>query len=434
MAKTKLDRNQNSLLIVHMIRMVLELFTSTFLTSHIISLDPDNIFGTGLFNVAILFISQYVAYIIVYTINSYFVDKSNRVTFLRVGIFVNACFLIAIVLWGEIISHWIVFAGAICGISNAFYYSSFNVMKNEVVHRNTLKHFTILTTVITNIINVIVPVVLGLLIDISSYSTIAIYVVVIIVAQFVISFFIRYDKPKGSKLEMIKYFRYLKDNPEDRKKIKYTYYNALLAGIKTTYKIVIIILTIFAFKTNLSLGLLSSIFSIITIALLVLYRKFEDNPKTKKLLIYLTIGTLPLLTCLLFMFYTNKATFIILNCFLTISIYFSDYYGDAERDAIIKNLNKHEFIAEHNLFHDTIKYIVSILVYVAFIIVATFESIDVFKVVLLVMIAISPLKFYMMYKQRVVRKKFEKELNEQRQAERLAQKELEQANSSNDAK
>ena len=428
MAKTQLDRNQNSLLIVHMIRMVLELFTSTFLTSHIISLDPDNIFGTGLFNVAILFISQYVAYILVYTINSYFVDKSNRVTFLRVGIFVNACFLIAIVLWGEIISHWIVFAGAICGISNAFYYSSFNVMKNEVVHRNTLKHFTILTTVITNIINVIVPVVLGLLIDISSYSTIAIYVVIIIVAQFVISFFIRYDKPKGSKLEMIKYFKYLKENPEDRKKIKYTYYNALLAGIKTTYKIVIIILTIFAFKTNLSLGLLSSIFSIITIALLVLYRKFEDNPKTKKLLIYLSVGTLPLLTCLLFMFYTNKATFVILNCFLTIAIYFSDYYGDAERDAIIKNLNKHEFIAEHNLLHDTIKYIVSILVYVAFIIVATFESIDVFKVVLLVMIAICPFKFYMMYKQRVVRKKFEQEIKEQRQAERLAQKQAQAEN------
>ena len=134
------------------------------------------------------------------------------------------------------------------------------------------------------------------------------------------------------------------------------------------------------------------------------------------------------------MFYTNKATFVILNCFLTIAIYFSDYYGDAERDAIIKNLNKHEFIAEHNLFHDTIKYIVSILVYVAFIIVATFESIDVFKVVLLVMIAICPFKFYMMYKQRVVRKQFEKELKEQRQAERLAQKQLEQANSSNDAK
>ncbi len=427
MAKTKLSRNQNSLLIVHMIRMVLELFTSTFLTSHIISLEPDNIFGTGLFNVAILYISQYVAYIIVYTINSYFVDKSNRVTFLRIGIFVNACFLIAIVLWGEIISHWIVFAGAICGVSNAFYYSSFNVMKNEVVHRNTLKHFTILTTVITNIINVIVPTILGLLIDISSYSTIAIYVVVIIIAQFVISFFIRYEKPKGSKLEMMKFFRYLKDNPNDRNKIKYTYFNALLAGIKTTYKIVIIILTIFAFKTNLSLGLLSSIFSIITIGLLVLYRKFEDNPKTKKLLIYLTVGTLPLLTCVLFMFFTNKVTFIMLNCFLTIAIYFSDYYGDAERDAIIKNLNKHEFIAEHNLFHDTIKYIVSIAIYILFIVVATFESIDVFKILLLAMIAISPLKFYMMYKQRVVRKQFEKELKEQKQAERLAQKQLEAA-------
>lgn len=422
MAKQKLNKNQNCLLAVHMIRIMLELFTSTFLTSHIISLNPDNIFGSGLFNVAILFISQYVAYIIIYSINSYFVDKSNRVNFLRIGIFVNACFLIAIVLWGEIIANWIVLAGAICGISNAFYYSSFNVMKNELVNRIYMKKFSILTTVITNLINVVVPTVLGLLIDISSYSTIAIYVIIIIVIQFVISLFIKYKKPEGSKLEVKEYLKYLKNTPEDRKKIKYTYYNALLAGIKTTYKIVIIILTIFAFKTNLSLGILSSIFSLITIGLLMLYRRAEDKPKTNKLLIYLTVGTLPLICTIIFMIWTNKATFIILNCFLTIAIYFSDYYGDAERDAIIKNLGKFDFIAEHNLVHDVMKYIVSIMVYVAFIIVASFGSITAFKVLLLAMIAISPYKFYMMYKQRVVRKEFEKVLKEQKAEERAQAK------------
>ena len=422
MAKQKLNKNQNCLLAVHMIRIMLELFTSTFLTSHIISLNPDNIFGSGLFNVAILFISQYIAYIIIYSINSYFVDKSNRVNFLRIGIFVNACFLIAIVLWGEIIANWIVLAGAICGISNAFYYSSFNVMKNELVNRIYMKKFSILTTVITNLINVVIPTVLGLLIDISSYSTIAIYVIIIIVIQFVISLFIKYKKPEGSKLEVKEYLKYLKNTPEDRKKIKYTYYNALLAGIKTTYKIVIIILTIFAFKTNLSLGILSSIFSLITIGLLMLYRRAEDKPKTNKLLIYLTVGTLPLICTIIFMIWTNKATFIILNCFLTIAIYFSDYYGDAERDAIIKNLGKFDFIAEHNLVHDVMKYIVSIMVYVAFIIVASFGSITAFKVLLLAMIAISPYKFYMMYKQRVVRKEFEKVLKEQKAEERAQAK------------
>lgn len=414
----KLNRNQKSLLAVHMIRIMLELFTSTFLTSHIISLDPENIFGSGLFNVAILYISQYVAYIVIYTINSYFVDRSNRVTFLRIGIFVNACFLVAIVLWGEIIAHWIVLAGAICGISNAFYYSSFNVMKNELVNRIYMKKFSILTTVITNLINVVVPTLLGLLIDVSSYSNIAIYVILVIVVQFIISLFIKYKKPEGSKLEVKEYLKYLKNTPEDRKKIKYTYYNALLAGIKTTYKIVIIILTIFAFKTNLSLGILSSVFSLITIGLLMLYRKSEDNPKTNKLLIYLTVGTLPLISCVIFMLWTNKPTFIVLNCFLTIAIYFSDYYGDAERDAIIKNLGKFEFIAEHNLIHDVMKYIVSICVYIAFIIVASFGSISAFKVLLLIMIAICPYKFFMMYKQRVVRKAFEKELKDQKAEER----------------
>lgn len=427
MAKTKLTKNQSALLTVQLIRIILELFTSTFLTSHIISLSPDNIFGSGLFNVAILYISQYIAYILIYSINSYFVDKSNRVNFLRIGIFVNACFVVAIVLWGEIISHWIVLAGAICGISNAFYYSSFNVMKNELVNRIYMKKFSILNTVFTNLINVIFPTLLGLVIDVSSYSTIAIYVVVIIVIQFVISLFIKAPKPSDSKLEVMKYLRYLKENKSDRNKIKYTYFNGLLAGIKTTYKIVIIILTIFAFKTNLSLGLLSSVFSLITIGLLILYRKAEDKPKTNKLLIYLTVGTLPLIACIIFMIITNKATFIILNCFLTIAIYFSDYYGDAERDAIIKNLGHFEFIAEHNLIHDVMKYFVSIIVYIMFIVVASFESITAFKILLLAMIAICPFKFFMMYKQRLVRKQFEKELKEQKAAERAAQKALEQA-------
>ncbi len=404
---SNLNKNQKSLLSVHMIRMILELFTSTFLTSHIISLNPDNIFGSGLFNVAILYISQYVAYIIIYTINSFFVDRSNRVSFLRIGIFVNAVFVIAIVLWGETISKWIVLAGSICGISNAFYYSSFNVMKNELVDRIYMKKFSILTTVYTNLINVIFPTLLGFVIDVSSYSTIAIYVVALIVLQFILSMLIKVTKPSDSKLEVSKYLKYLKENKADFNKIKYTYFNALLAGIKTTYKIVIIILTIFAFKTNLSLGLLSSVFSLVTIGLLILYRKSENNPKTKKLPVYLTVGTLPLIACIIFMVITNKITFILLNGFLTIAIYFSDYYGDAERDAIIKNLDKREFIAEHNLIHDILKYSVSILVYVMFIFVANFKSITAFKILLLAMIAVCPFKFFMMFKQRLVRKQFE---------------------------
>ena len=217
---------------------------------------------------------------------------------------------------------------------------------------------------------------------------------------------------------MRKYFKYLKENPEDRNKIKYTYFNGLMAGIKTTYKVVIIILTIFAFKTNLSLGILSSVFSLITIGLLIWYRKSEENPKTKKLLIYLSVGTLPLLSCIAFMIFTNKVTFIILNCFLTIAIYFSDYFGDAERDAIIKHLGQYEFIAEHNVLIDTLKYTVSTLVYVVFILVASFESITVFNVVLVIMIAVCPFKFYMMYKQRVVRKEFERQLKEKAKLEK----------------
>ena len=206
---------------------------------------------------------------------------------------------------------------------------------------------------------------------------------------------------------MKKYFKYLKNHPVERGKIKYTYINGMLAGIKTTYKIVIIILTIFAFKTNLSLGAFSSIFSLITIGLLLLYRKCEHKPKVNKLAIYLAVGTLPFVAIVIFSLWQSKAMFIILNCLLTIAIYFSDYFGDAERDAIIKNIDKKEFIAEHNVIIETVKYIVSICVYLMFIAVATFGNMTVFIILLVAMIAVCPFKFYVMYKQRVIRKQFE---------------------------
>ena len=140
---------------------------------------------------------QNVTYVVTYFILSFFVDKSNRVSFLRIGIFVNMLLLVALVFWGEVISHWVVLAGVICGL-DSFFYASYYVMKTELNGRRSVKKYNIGATVFTNLIRVVVPTILGFVIDASSYSAVAIYVVLIAVAQFAISFGINindlYDK------------------------------------------------------------------------------------------------------------------------------------------------------------------------------------------------------------------------------------------------
>ena len=272
-----------------------------------------------------------------------------------------------------------------------------------------------MSTIYTNIIKVVVPVLLGFLIDVSSFSNIAIYVMVIAIIQFVVSFLIKTSKPEGSDFELKKYLRFLKDDKDSRNKIKFTYFNALLNGPKNTYNMIVVVLTIYTFKTNLSLGLFTSIFSFVTMALLLLFRKFDNKPHVNKFAIYLLIGVLPVISCIVLVFWLNKPAIIVYNFFLTVALYFSDYFGTTERDTIIRSLDKKEFIAEHQLVVETCQNISKVISYTIFVCVGLISNIIAFKILLMVMILVNPVKFMVMYRQRLIRKDFERQRFEMQQ-------------------
>ena len=136
---SKLPKQQKALLSVHMLRIVLELFTSTFLVSYILAQNPDSILGKGLINIGLFYVSWNAVYGILDFAASFLVDRSNRATLLRFGIVFNLLLMIALVFWGEQISHWIVLAGAVCGMSDAFYYSSYILMRNELSFNGSFK-------------------------------------------------------------------------------------------------------------------------------------------------------------------------------------------------------------------------------------------------------------------------------------------------------
>ena len=400
----KFPKQQKALLSVHMLRIVLELFTSTFLVSFILAQNPDSIIGVGLINIGIFYVAWNATYGILNLIASYLVDKSNRATLLRCGILFNLVLMIALVFWGEQISHWLVLAGALCGMSDAFYYSSYIIMRNELSFKGSFKRYNVFTTVGVNLVKVIVPIIMGYIIDASTFSTIAIYVVVVALAQFAITFFIKSTKSKDSKFELKKFFAYLKNDKFAWNKTKYTYLNCLIAGIKSTYNVIVVILTIYIFKTNLSLGIYTSIFSLVTIVCLLAYKKADPNPKFNKFIIYLIVGVSPFLAVIAVLVHTSTATLVILNFTLTLVSYFSDYFGDMERDAIIKNLNQYEFIAEHQFVAESTKIFSRIISFGFFTIIGSITNFTAFKIFLLVILAASPIKFLVMYKQRLIRK------------------------------
>ncbi|MBR3884865.1 MAG: hypothetical protein IKJ33_00155 [Clostridia bacterium] len=417
----KLPKQQKALLSVHMLRIVLELFTSTFLVSYILAQNPDSILGKGLINIGVFYISWQFVYGILDFAASFLVDRSNRATLLRFGIIFNLILMVALVFWGEQISHWIVLAGAVCGVSDAFYYSSYILMRNELSFHGSFKKYNVTSTIGVNLVKVIVPIIMGYIIDISTFSTIALYVIIVGVAQFGLTYLIKSTKPKDSKFELKGFINYLKEDKFAWSKIKYTYFNSLIAGAKTTYRTIVIVLTVYIFKTNLNLGIFTSIFSLLTMLCLILYRKIDPNPKINKAAIYAFVGVLPAAALIAMLIVTNNVTLIIMNFTLTLANYFSDYLGTVERDTIIKNLNKYDYVAEHQFVTEIILVFGRIIAFSLFVVFGLFANFTAFKIFLCVIISTNPFKFWIMYKQRLIRKELV-----------ARNKELETSNSNNE--
>lgn len=215
------------------------------------------------------------------------------------------------------------------------------------------------------------------------------------------------DKTLRSKFEFKKFLNYLKTNKEDSKKLKYTYLSSLPSGFRATYNSLVVILTVYIFTTNAILGACTSIFAFLTIICLMLFKLADNNKKINKCLIYIILGFLPLASAIVASFFTNKITLIILNFLLTLSTYFSDYLGNLERDAIIEDLHKEEFFAEHQVLNEEIQVFGKIIAFATYILVGLSTNFTFFLIMLIAFMAFNPFKFLVMYKQRLIRRKLE---------------------------
>ena len=52
----KVKKTQRTLLAINALKIVLTIFTTTFFTSYIVALTPDNILGEGVFNIGVFYL------------------------------------------------------------------------------------------------------------------------------------------------------------------------------------------------------------------------------------------------------------------------------------------------------------------------------------------------------------------------------------------
>lgn len=362
--------------ICHLFYTVIDLFLSTFLVAYIYDLTTgtfDYIYSVGMYN---LFI--YIGLIVFYLILAPLVDKTSRVWFYRVGIVLSMGLVVLCIFCGKQIASLLMLAGFLNGMAKAFYYSSYNTIKQEMVSRKSMKNFAVYSSVLSQIVRIVVPIIMGSLISASTYSTVAIYVVAVCVIQLGVSFGVKSQKPKGSSFSIKGYVTKLKQNPEVYKKLKFLYFGSLIYGSASIVSVLLNVCIMLQFGSSFSLGVLTSVFSIVAVVSMLLINKFTSPGKRNYLFIICMI--LPAVSAILFACMSNYVTLIIYNLFIAISKIVAETTFDTYRNSNLKEAGLYSEITEHQTINEIMFNISRIIVFSLLILIGLVNNLVVFKV------------------------------------------------------
>ena len=316
----------------------------------------------------------------------YITDKTNRICIYRIGLILRLVVVLVMIFFGQDLVTLLPLAGFMYGLAEGFYYSSYNVLKQEMISRTEMSKFAILIMALSKVVEIVTPILLGVLIDSSSFAEAAICVGVVSFAILVISFFIKSQRPESSGFNMRGFLRKLKEKNEATDKIKLLYIAALFYGLTTVVTAMLNICIMLEFNTSVSLGWITSLIGVISVLEIMLISKFTVEGKRNWM--YVVTMLLPIFASVLFVVYPCIATIVIFNVLMGVSgIIFKTIY-DIYRNGNLKEAGLYGEIAEHQVVVECLLSIVRLIGFIIVMVVGLLQSEIVFKV-LLVLVSLS---------------------------------------------
>lgn len=373
------------LMTTHSLNSIVNLFVTTFLVAHIYTFSTD-VFDY-LFKVSIYSIAYYLGYAIMYLIFSNVVEKTNRIIIYKISIIIKTILVLFFIFFGEDLAQLLLLAGTLIAIGDGLYYSSYSVIRQEMIKRSESSSFSSVFFILSKIIEVVCPIILGALIDIITFSYTAIIVLVVCVFQLIFASFIHSQKPDGSSFGLIEHIKILKENKPARKQLGIQYFIAAIYGVTYLAYTLLNIYIMLEYKSSFSLGLITGLISAGTILVIILMNKFTKAGSRSWLFIICAI--LPIVAGTIFAIHLNQITMIVLNAILLLTAIVHQVLYDDHRNGTLKDMGMYDQIAEHHAIIESFSGASRAIFYALTIFIASFRNFDLFKIYTVVIIALS---------------------------------------------
>lgn len=370
--KIKKNRNIIGLTGACLINNILYMFLNTFMVAYFITLtNYDYRF------ISIYYALSFVGILITFFICAKTVKNKSQVAIFRSGIVLYCVYILIIALLKEKITTYYAYLGFFYGIVQGLFWVAGHTLINEYT-KNVENSFISIKSILSKILKIFFPVIFGVSIELTSFSYIAKIVLFLSLLQFSFSLLIK-DKEKISnkKYDLKEYIKYIKDN----KKFKTVYKIGMCDGIvHYLLETLITILIVMTFKTTISLGILTTIFSICSmISVYIFQYKLKSNIKILNF-----SGIAMMISVLLLIFDINKVSIVIYN--LCNSVFLVLLLNTAETKSynIINEDKKviQDYIVEHQITWQIALNVSRILGYLVLFVASLFNNILVFKVLL----------------------------------------------------
>lgn len=304
--------NYKVLFSLRVLKSILATFVDSFLILYFLDISASNILPIGIYKLVAIF----AIFVVIYLARNYCKSK-HRVNLIRIGIILNFVYFLTIILLRENVVNYIYLIGLLYGLEEGFYYSVYNNIESDGISNEERPKFTGHFTAVKSILSIIFPLIFGSLIYATGFIKSLILVLVIIVLQTILSFFIKDDNiPHSKKTNFKEFGKIVKEN----KVIKQVYKNRFFAGLtysEGAFSYIVTIYIIKVFSNSVSLGIFTSIFSLLSCIIGLLFAKCVKRKHYKGIIRISMVFTI---TSLCVMIYKcNFVTIVLFNLFQTFS-------------------------------------------------------------------------------------------------------------------
>ena len=302
--KKKIKTEQNIIIIMDVIKKIMTIFLGPFLTAYFISTSTNSIL-----NIAIYYIFTYATMALSTLVVAALAEKRNRIKIFRIGIILNFIYILIIILLKEKIINYLPIISILYGISASCYYFPYNLFIINKVKNTERTNYMVKLFITISVVGILFPIIFGSIITITNYILTAVIVLFISIIQIILSFFITDNHNVDlEEYNLKKAWLELKKNKQVINCLAGEFFigmNICNGALET----VMVILILNSFKTNINLGIITSIATLLSILVVKIYGLIYNKRDDKKVIIISSI--IPVISLIMFLILKTNTTVII---------------------------------------------------------------------------------------------------------------------------